>query len=99
MLAGIALFTGLIDSHRGNLLWYARDVGPSAGYYGCLGLAISQLQSSFMIPLVFAVTFVVVLRLQGSSYFLVPEGRIMSADIAHVVAFPLGVLYSCLPIA
>jgi apolipoprotein N-acyltransferase len=94
MLAGIALFTRLINSHRGNLLWYARDVGPSAGYYGCLGLAISHLQPSVTLPIVVTISSILGLRLLWSSYLAAEEGRTMSADIAHMLAFPLGVIFS-----
>ncbi len=94
MSIGIATSMALVESHRGNLLWYTKDVGPSAGYYGCLGLAITSLQPQWFWPTLVAIMLILLARIGWSSYHLVDEGRLMSADIAHLIAFPLGLLLS-----
>ena len=74
----------------------ARDVGPSAGYFGCLGLVSATLKRPWNWVsggILFAV-FMVVL-------FLPPrvgedEAIKFSADLAHLMAFPLGWLSSFL---
>ena len=68
----------------------ARDVGPSAGYFACLGLVCSQLKRPLNLisgAVLFAI-FVIVLFLPadaGESAELK-----FSADLAHMLAFPLG---------
>jgi hypothetical protein len=68
----------------------ARDVGPSAGYFACLGLVSSRLKypwnwaSGGLLLLVFSIAF------------FVPPGAgasaeaTFSANLAHLLAFPLG---------
>lgn len=74
----------------------ARDVGPSAGYFACLGLVSARLKrpwnwiSGSVLLLIFAITL-----------FIPPQigenARIkFSADLAHLLAFPLGWLSSWL---
>jgi hypothetical protein len=68
----------------------ARDVGPSAGYYACLGLICSQLKRPLNLvsgAVLFAM-FVIVLFLPATA----GESAEMkfSADLAHMLAFPLG---------
>ncbi len=72
----------------------ARDVGPSAGYFACLGLASARLQRPWQwvtggIGLVAFVIALFVPATPGES------ARIkFSADLAHMIAFPLGWLSS-----
>ncbi len=94
MACGIALSTTLIETHRGNLLWYVKDVGPSAGYYGCLGLAVASLAPGIRLPIVITIFLVLVGRSGWSTYHLPENGQMMSADIAHLIAFPLGLFIS-----
>lgn len=72
----------------------ARDVGPSAGYFACLGLVSARMKrpwdwvSGSIILAVFAVAL-----------FLPPEAGEsvhvkFSADLAHLLAYPLGWLSS-----
>ena len=72
----------------------ARDVGPSAGYFGVLGLAIARLRRPWHLlagGALFA-SLVVVLFLPPS---LGENARLkFSADLAHLLAFPLGWLSS-----
>ncbi len=75
---------------------FERDVGPSAGYFACLGLLSAQLKrpwnwvSGLLLFIMFAV------------YLFLPPGAgeraamKFSADFAHLLAFPLGWLSSFL---
>lgn len=92
MSAGISMSHRLVETHRGNLLWYTSDVGPSAGYYGCLGIAIASQEAWAASVCILAIFVLLVTRLVWSSYHILADGRAMSADIAHLIAFPLGLL-------
>ncbi len=94
MSTGIALITSIVETHRGAVLWYVKDVGPSAGYYGCLGLALASLVSNVRFVLVLVVFLILAVRLSWTSYYLPEEGQMMSADLSHMIAFPLGLLLS-----
>jgi hypothetical protein len=68
----------------------ARDVGPSAGYFACLGLVSAQLKRPWNWVsggLLFAM-FVITLFMPAA----VGENAQIkfSADLAHMLAFPLG---------
>jgi signal transduction histidine kinase len=71
----------------------ARDVGPSAGYFGCLGLVSARLKhpwnwvSGSILLIVFA-TMLFTPAAIGESAKLK-----FSADLAHLLAFPLGWLF------
>lgn len=90
MVLGIAFENWLVQSHSGSLLWFTRDVGPSAGYYGCLGLALMMQPAALRRPIIIAMLIVLLLRLGYSTYCLHESTRSMSADIAHLIAFSLG---------
>lgn len=92
MFGGVLLLKRLTDSHRGNLLWYTRDVGPSAGYYGCLGYSIADFSPNTMIWITVSVLLFLMIRLGWSAYHLTDEGQMMSADISHLIALPAGLL-------
>lgn len=92
MSMGIALIFAYLETYRGGLLWEIKDVGPSAGYYGCLGLAIAGLTPKVRWSLMIALAMVLAVRLVWSSLNLPEDGHVMSADIAHLTAFPLGIL-------
>lgn len=94
MSIGVSLSASLLETHRSNLLWYAQDVGPSAGYYGCLGLAIGSLTPSRRVPLVIGIGTLLLLRLGWSACHIPENGRMLSADISHAIAFPLGLITS-----
>ncbi len=71
-------------------LFYSQDVGPSAGYLGSLGAALSFLPKPWR-----WVVFAGVLVYLGVSLYLPPRpGETaavkLSADLAHLLAFPLG---------
>jgi len=67
-----------------------RDVGPSAGYFGCLGLVSSRLKLPWQ-----WITGITILGFLAASLFLSPslgeDARVkFSADLAHLLAFPMG---------
>ena len=68
----------------------ARDVGPSAGYFACLGLVSSRLKypwhwtSGGILLLVFATILFMPPTIDESAALK------FSADLAHLLAFPLG---------
>lgn len=68
----------------------ARDVGPSAGYFACLGLVSAQLKrpwnwiSGGALFLMFVITLFMPASAGESAQLK------FSADLAHVLAFPLG---------
>jgi len=74
----------------------ARDVGPSAGYFACLGLASAQLKRpwNWVSGGIFFAIFVIVLftpvAVGGNTEIK------FSADPAHMLAFSLGWLSSLL---
>jgi len=80
-----------------SLVYLTRDIGPSAGYVGCLGLAVAALsrtppQRRLRVLLVVAIGtgLLAALVLEIGSRPI--EGAEVSADIAHLVAFPTGLL-------
>ena len=93
LAVGIALPLAWLETHRGALLLSVLDVGPSAGYYGCLGVAIAGLQTKRRTALTVVIVVVLTARLTWSTMHLPDEGRMMSADLAHLVAFPMGLLW------
>lgn len=68
----------------------ARDIGPSAGYFACMGLFSSRIKRpwNWISGAAIAVGFLIA--------FLLPPGEgedpqiKLSADLAHLIAFPLG---------
>ena len=97
---GVHLLTLLLES--GGALasdqagWIAtaslrvRDVGPSAGYFGCIGLALATLRKPWR-ELLGILVFVGLV----AALFLPPragQSAIVKrlADAAHLIAFPLG---------
>lgn len=92
MAFAIALPLSMLATLRGELLFNARDVGPSAGYYGCLGLMIAGLCCWKRNAAASLITLVLLVRLTSSTMHLTEAGRMMSADLAHLIAFPLGLL-------
>ncbi len=89
---GGALLTGLAvqfsSSTLLNEIYTARDVGPSAGYFGCMGLIIAKLPS----PWKYMVGLAIIAGLIGGMVVSGQHGATLdvSAGLAHLVAFPLG---------
>ncbi|MBM3964405.1 MAG: rhomboid family intramembrane serine protease [Planctomycetes bacterium] len=67
----------------------ALDVGPSAGYYGCLGVAIFRWNSARRGWIIIAVLSILLLRWMAAATFH-QNGTQFQSDMAHAIAFPLG---------
>ena len=91
MAMGVIVAGTIGETLRGQLLWHVLDVGPSAGYYGCLGFAIAGLASQQRMPIIIALVTVLLLRATWSFIHLPEDGRVLSADLAHLIALPLGI--------
>ncbi len=76
--------------YLGVLLANAHDVGPSAGYYGCLGALCRALPGSARIVIATLIVASLVARLTWSLTTVPNHGRTISADLAHMIALPLG---------
>jgi hypothetical protein len=78
------------NNQQALALFWVRDVGPSAGYFGCLGLACASLPH----PWRWLSAGMILLILTTSLFLPASPGESVlvkiSADIAHVLAFPLG---------
>lgn len=73
----------------GSLVALSRDVGPSAGYFGALGLVSAHLKYPWNLVsggMIFIALEFALLHVSGNN----TPGLEVSADIAHVIAFPLG---------
>jgi hypothetical protein len=78
----------------GRALVVARDVGPSAGYFGCIGLACSQLGRWR-----WGIGALIMLGLLAAAVWPLPPARwaaaiALGSNLAHLMAFPLGWLAS-----
>jgi hypothetical protein len=77
----------------GTTLYLARDVGPSAGYFGCLGLACARLPRPWRWAggglALAGLSTVFTLAVVGKQ-----DAILLSAGLAHLLAFPLGWLSS-----
>jgi hypothetical protein len=90
----VAIPLHAMDFYRGTLLANAGDVGPSAGYYGCLGAACAGIPFRWRAPLIGGVIAILSARLIWSFVTIPDHGRAMSADLSHLIAFPLGLLFA-----
>jgi len=72
-----------------NLLNTEHDVGPSAGYYGCLGLVCQKQSEPRRRMLLAIIGGILISRLIWTA--LTSRRTPLAADIAHLIAFPLGV--------
>jgi hypothetical protein len=73
----------------GSLVALSRDVGPSAGYFGALGLVSAHLKYPWNLisgGMIFVALEFALLHVSGNN----SPGLEVSADIAHIIAFPLG---------
>ena len=77
-----------------EILYHAVDVGPSAGFYGCLGLVLMRRSPKPFRFASLAVTVILLSRLVWSGITIPEQGRTYSADLAHAVGFPLGCIIS-----
>lgn len=92
----VALPLHLSGDALGTALAAARDVGPSAGYFSCLGLAIVSLpvERRVRFAWVAAVFAALLATLAIPVSQVAGEVRELSAGIAHLIALPLGVASS-----
>ena len=74
-----------------KLLQIEHDVGPSAGYYGCLGLVCQKQPEPRRRWLLAIVGGILLARLIWSALAPQTGPSTRAADIAHLIAFPLGV--------
>jgi hypothetical protein len=89
----IAVPLHALGSSLGTALYLAHDVGPSAGSFGCLGLACARLPRPWRWAgggLVLAGLVTVFLL----AVFTGQDAVVVSADMAHLLAFPVGWLSS-----
>jgi len=65
------------------------DVGPSAGYYGCLGVAIFRWTNTKRWRIALVILSILMLRWLATAT-IKPYGSQFQSDIAHAIAFPVG---------
>ena len=96
VMLAVSLPLHLAGDSLGTLVYATRDVGPSAGYVGCLGLAIvcSKRRERWWVLGATAVVLATVLArsLWGSG----TEAIDVSANLAHAVALPIGASFGLL---
>lgn len=80
----------LLNNASTLTLWISPDVGPSAGYYGCLGAACFHEKSNWRNWLFRTVLFFLVIRLVLSLFATGAEAHVIQSDLAHGVALGLG---------
>jgi len=90
----IALPLHLLGNTTGTALILARDVGPSAGYFGCLGLAAHRLSRPWSWLSGTAVFIALIIALFQTPRVGQDTAVKLAADLAHLIAFPLGWLTS-----
>jgi hypothetical protein len=89
---GESLLTGVVvqfsSSSLLSQLHSLRDVGPSAGYFGCIGLITAY----FPRPWKYLVGLAVITGLIGGMVYSAQHGAAIdvSAGLAHLLAFPIG---------
>jgi hypothetical protein len=77
-----------------KLLQAEHDVGPSAGYYGCLGLVCQKQSEPRRLRLLAIIGGILLARLIWSALSPHTGRSSRAADIAHLIAFPLGVAFA-----
>ncbi|HBV64494.1 MAG TPA: hypothetical protein DEF45_15905 [Rhodopirellula sp.] len=86
----VIVLTTFISSASLLALAEGRDVGPSAGYYGCLGGLLLSLPSRGKHLGFLFVLSILLIRLALSTTHLPENAAVVSADLAHLLAVPLG---------
>jgi hypothetical protein len=69
-------------------IYTLRDVGPSAGYFGCMGLIVAQLPRPWKHWVGLAIMVSLIAGMVYSAHY--GPTIDVSAGLAHLVAFPLG---------
>ena len=75
---------------QGAAVMSDRDVGPSAGYFGCLGLASRRLPRPWSWLSGTAVLVALIIALFQAPRVGQGTAVKLAADLAHLIAFPLG---------
>jgi membrane associated rhomboid family serine protease len=92
VMSTVILFAEYGGVPMAGLIAVSRDVGPSAGYYGCWGAVIATL-NGYRGRLFSAVGLVLILRLVASAMRLPEHPSVVSADLAHLIALPIGWMF------
>ncbi len=87
----LAFPLGAFDAVWRKLLAAEHDVGPSAGYYGCLGLACQKWPGKSRQWLYAIVGTALLVRLVYGALAVRSLSSPLGADIAHLIAFLLGI--------
>lgn len=74
----------------GTAVYLARDVGPSAGYVGCLGALVAMTRSVRLRVTLASAIWVGFAALLAADVVTGGAIRDVSADLAHLIAFGLG---------
>jgi len=77
---------------RGQLLFDTNDVGPSAGYYGCLGLFVIVSGWRWRKTLFLGILLILLVRASWDWVEIPDQPEQLTANLAHLIAFPLGAL-------
>ena len=92
-LSAVILVAALaFQSDWATRLATTRDIGPSAGYYGCLGAVLTRWPSRISLPSFALIGAILVVRLSVSASQMPDDPSVFSADAAHLLALPLGVM-------
>jgi hypothetical protein len=87
----LALAHAVSPSHPERLFVH-RDVGPSAGYYGCLGLVVALLPRPWRwVAAIAILTWLAVALITPPGPNTIADVK-LQADLAHFLVFPLGYL-------
>jgi len=74
----------------GSLLYITRDVGPSAGYVGCLGYLVGSLRGTWRWPAFATIVAVLLGMLAFNAVGISSEPAELSAAVSHLIAMLVG---------
>lgn len=88
----VCLYLGhaLIATHASRQLLNISDVGPSAGYYGCLGTVLFEIKRKPVVIFSYLIVAYLSLRVVASSIGPTYYPHLFQTDLAHLIAFLLG---------
>jgi len=93
IIKGLMLSRGLAWSSIPSTSWRIAShvVGPSAGFYGCLGVCIFLLPKTMRVWFIFVIMVVLALRLIIGIGSARRTDTLIRSDLAHLIAFSLGI--------